>query len=63
MRTWTLNMEFKTDDNWKPLDMACWTECPLACLIKFNHVCHAKERFNKSGELICPIEIFAEHKG
>ena len=62
MRTWILNMEFKTDDNWKPLDTACWTECPLACLTKLSHMCHAKERFDKSGELICPIEIFAEQK-
>ena len=62
MRTWILNMEFKTDDNWKPLDTACWTECPLACLTKLSHMCHAKEMFDKSGELICPMEIFAEQK-
>lgn len=62
MRTWVLNMEFKTDDDWRPLDTACWTNCPLACLTKLSHTCHAKERFDKDKSVICPMKIYAEQK-
>jgi hypothetical protein len=55
---WSVNINFETNADWKPLDTACWTHCPLACLTKLSEKCHAKDIFDKYGDVICPIVRF-----
>ena len=60
---WKLEIDFKTDPDWEPLQSACWSECPLSSLTKIGDVCHAMKwhTSNNGRGDICPMAKFA-HK-
>lgn len=52
-------LEFTTPDDWKPLEPACWTECPFACLTRLGHECRARKAYRKDNLMICPVVRFS----
>ena len=55
MDKWELHIEFEADPEWKPLDVACWFYCPLACLTGLSQACRAKKAYDESNLIICPM--------
>ena len=51
--------EFTTPDDWEPLEPACWTECPFACLTGLGHECRARKAYRKDNIMICPVVRFS----
>ncbi len=53
MENW--KFEFKTTDEWKPLEDGCWIECPVAILTQWGHKCRAKDLHDRKIGTICPM--------
>ena len=60
---WKLEIDFEAHSDWKPLDPACWIDCPLNTLTKLSHTCRAREIYKESEgkKILCPMAKFA-HK-
>ena len=57
MKNW--NLEFKTTDNWEPLQGSCWGECPISILTSLDQKCRAKDLHDRHVGTICPIYYHA----
>lgn len=56
------NIKFEVSDDWKPLEPACWTECPFACLTKLGHECRARKAYREDKLMICPVMKYGKKK-
>lgn len=56
-------IEFEAPDDWQPMEEpACWAGCPFSSLTKLGNICNAKEAYDRSGLVICPVIRLAKIK-
>lgn len=48
-------LEFEAPDDWKPLEDACWVNCPFSLLTPLGQMCKAKKFYDVYGDVICPV--------
>lgn len=62
MNSWTINIEFEADDDWKPLSAGCWIDCPLRSLIHTGDQCRAVNMHEQHPDdpILCPIHKYGE---